>query len=270
MAEENILDTNESKLGTVIIGMLLIIAGFMVYNYFQGEPKVVEDISESETAESSENASEVESGEGLGASTGIYKVQEGDNLWKIAEKFYDDGFRWREIAGANSIPESEPTVELGQELIIPSEQGVTGEEGESIEEGVYLVKQGDSLWRIAEEKLGRGSAWKELARVNQIPEENPTITVGQSLIVSGFGGPETGDVLSSITAEKVDNEVKVTEMYTVESGDTLWGIAEKFYGDGILWNKIYDSSENNLSMYSPKTGSSYPLVHAGNVLVIPE
>jgi LysM repeat protein len=47
--------------------------------------------------------------------------------------------------------------------------------------------------------------------------------------------------------------------YTVESGDTLWAIAERFYGDGNKYQVIADAS-----------GISNPdLIHPGQVLTIP-
>lgn len=47
--------------------------------------------------------------------------------------------------------------------------------------------------------------------------------------------------------------------YTVEAGDTLWAIAERFYGDGSKYQAIADAS-----------GVSNPdLIHPGQVLTIP-
>ena len=47
--------------------------------------------------------------------------------------------------------------------------------------------------------------------------------------------------------------------YTVVSGDTLWAIAEKFYGDGNKYQQIADAS-----------GVANPdLIHPGQVLTIP-
>lgn len=40
--------------------------------------------------------------------------------------------------------------------------------------------------------------------------------------------------------------------YTVQKGDSLWKIAVKFYGKGILWKKIYDY--NNLKSTVIKVG----------------
>jgi nucleoid-associated protein YgaU len=50
-----------------------------------------------------------------------------------------------------------------------------------------------------------------------------------------------------------------TRTYTVESGDTLWAIAERFYGDGNKYQAIAEAS-----------GISNPdLIHPGEVLTIP-
>jgi nucleoid-associated protein YgaU len=47
--------------------------------------------------------------------------------------------------------------------------------------------------------------------------------------------------------------------YTVVSGDTLWAISERFYGDGAKYQVIADAS-----------GISNPdLIHPGQVLTIP-
>lgn len=51
----------------------------------------------------------------------------------------------------------------------------------------YVVKKGDSLWRIAERLLGDGRRWKELAAVNGI--QNPDmIRPGQVIRMPGAGG----------------------------------------------------------------------------------
>ncbi|MRI84105.1 MAG: peptidoglycan-binding protein LysM [Nitratiruptor sp.] len=39
-----------------------------------------------------------------------------------------------------------------------------------------------------------------------------------------------------------EKEVKV-EIYEIQKGDTLWAIAEKFYGDGNKWKKIYEDNK---------------------------
>ena len=53
-----------------------------------------------------------------------YKVSSGDTLWKIADKLYGDGEKWKVIYEANKDKLSSPgTIIPGQELIIPASGG---------------------------------------------------------------------------------------------------------------------------------------------------
>jgi hypothetical protein len=48
----------------------------------------------------------------------LYRVQPGDTLWTLAERFYGSGRRWQQIAQANSIPEGQGLVS-GSVIRIP-------------------------------------------------------------------------------------------------------------------------------------------------------
>lgn len=37
-----------------------------------------------------------------------------------------------------------------------------------------------------------------------------------------------------------------SETYTVASGDTLWAIAQRFYGNGNQWNRIYQANKDTI------------------------
>ena len=52
-----------------------------------------------------------------------------------------------------------------------------------------------------------------------------------------------------------------TQTYTVVSGDTLWGIARKYYGNGAEYPKIHEANRGVIS--NPN------LIHVGQVLTIP-
>jgi nucleoid-associated protein YgaU len=56
-----------------------------------------------------------------------------------------------------------------------------------------------------------------------------------------FSNVESG---SSATAPKTE-EAK-TEKYTVQSGDSLWAISERFYGNGNEWHKIYEANRGQI------------------------
>lgn len=52
------------------------------------------------------------------ANTRYYKVISGDTLWGISIKFYQTGFRWRDIANANGVTDPR-TLQVGMTLRIP-------------------------------------------------------------------------------------------------------------------------------------------------------
>jgi nucleoid-associated protein YgaU len=63
----------------------------------------------------------------------------------------------------------------------------------------------------------------------------------------------------SEAAPEAAPEPPATATYTVEAGDTLWAIAERFYGDGNKYQAIADAS----SVENPD------LIYPGQVLTIP-
>ena len=59
----------------------------------------------------------------------------------------------------------------------------------------------------------------------------------------------------------------VTEdSYTVQSGDTLWEIAEARYGTGFDWDKILEANKENIGFLP---NGSQALIEVGQVLVLP-
>ncbi|MCD7708802.1 MAG: LysM peptidoglycan-binding domain-containing protein [Clostridiales bacterium] len=65
----------------------------------------------------------------------------------------------------------------------------------------------------------------------------------------------------STASTRVDNS-SAPETYTVVSGDCLWNIAKKFYGDGSKYTTIYNANKSTI-------GSNPNLIYAGQVLTIP-
>lgn len=62
-------------------------------------------------------------------------------------------------------------------------------------------------------------------------------------------------------------------LYTVVSGDTLWGIARNFYGDGLRWQEIYnanaDTIESTAAQYGFGSSDNGHWIWPGEVFVIP-
>ena len=142
----------------------------------------------------------------------IYVVQDGDNLAKIAQKFYgmargNKTTNVNRIFQANSkLLKSADDIQVGQKLIIPllkDEAGSVFSGGlfERIKSTVggtrssatppakplpkqpsrqYIVREGDNLWRIADKQLGDGERFREIIKLNALEDED-YLTVGMSL-----------------------------------------------------------------------------------------
>ena len=61
--------------------------------------------------------------------------------------------------------------------------------------------------------------------------------------------------------------------HTIMSGDTLWGISRKYYGDGNKWKTIYDANktviENTAKKYGKSSSSNGHWIYPGTKLTIP-
>lgn len=147
-----------------------------------------------------------------------YVVQDGDNLAKIAQKFYgaeigNKTINVTRIFEANrGMLESPNDIHVGQKLIIPllkdeSESVFSRGLFERIKSTIgtqpssdmaptvlltklpasqpskqYVVCEGDNLWRIANKQLGDGERFREIIKLNDLKDED-YLTVGMRLKV---------------------------------------------------------------------------------------
>ncbi len=119
----------------------------------------------------------------------IYIVQEGDDLWHIAEKFYGSGFNAYDISVYNKLDPASP-IEKGQKLRIPlnikKRQPTVGETSSLstyktvYTEGKYVVQPGDSLSIIALKVYGDLYAWPRILQANNLASPD-LIEVGMIL-----------------------------------------------------------------------------------------
>ncbi len=175
-----------------------------------------------------------EGNNGMGPST-TYTVVRGDSLWSIGNRF---GVTVQQIRDANNL--TTDVLSVGQVLTIP---GVSDNEDEN--NGAvfyYTVERGDSLWSIARRF---GITVQEIRDANNLTSD--TLSVGQSLIIPGISSDE--DLEDNNGNETVPNT------YTVQSGDSLWSIANRF---GITVNDL--KTANSLTSN---------LLSVGQILVIP-
>ena len=156
-----------------------------------------------------------------GESQEIYTVKKGDSLWKIANKY---NTTVEKLKSANNLKTN--TLSVGQKLVIPS-ISVSPEVSDT-----YIVQKGDSLWSIANKF---NMTVSELKNLNNLT--NNLLSIGQVLKIKDSS-----------------NNEKTT--YTVQKGDSLWLIANKY---GITTEEL--KSYNNLTSN---------LLSIGQVLKIPQ
>ena len=145
-----------------------------------------------------------------GESQEIYTVKKGDSLWKIANKY---NTTVEKLKSANNLKTN--TLSVGQKLVIPS-ISVSPEVSDT-----YIVQKGDSLWSIANKF---NMTVSELKNLNNLT--NNLLSIGQVLKIKDSS-----------------NNGKTT--YTVQKGDSLWVIANK-YGITTEELKSYNNLKSNL------------------------
>ena len=177
---------------------------------------------------------------------------------------------------------SKPAAAMVKKTITPT-PAKTDAKVAADKKGAYVVKQGDTLWAIAEKEYKSGYNWVDIARVNKL--SNPdAIEVGSKLTlpkvqsqvttvtkVVAKATVMTPDEQNNKTSRKVElnkaamkqapsQTQKITgSIYTVVRGDNLWTISVRAYGDGYQWVKIAKANK----LVNPN------VIHRGNKFIIP-
>lgn len=136
-------------------------------------------------------------------STNVYTVQKGDSLYKIANEF---NTTVNKLIETNNL--STTNLSIGQKLVIPEN---------NINNSTYIVKKGDSLYKIANLF---GTTVDELTKLNNLSTTN--LSIGQKLMV-----PQDYNT------------------YTVQKGDSLYEIAGK-YNTSVSELKQLNNLNSNL------------------------
>lgn len=159
--------TTESYISMILGLLVVVVVGVLIFNFFQakrqeGKPKEGEVIT----------GEEIEAEEEISLPT-THQVAKEESLWMIAEKYFESGYNWVDIAKENNLFNPD-YLEVGQTLSIPKAEKrlpVTGEPtpaAPSISGEAYTVVRGDNLWNIALRAYGDGFAWTKIAEANNL------------------------------------------------------------------------------------------------------
>jgi len=88
------------------------------------------------------------------------------------------------------------------------------------------VQRGDSLWKLAQQILGRGGRWPELLAANRWIADPNQIRVGAQLKLPVAAA-------TSVSTRKASGNVNPA--ITVHKGDTLWKLAKVNLGRSSAW-----------------------------------
>jgi nucleoid-associated protein YgaU len=176
-------------------------------------PKKLLDVKKTEVAKGTKKG--VKTAPNKAVLPKVYVVEEGDSLAIIAKKFYG-GEEGNKAVNVSRIYEanrrnlkSADEIYVGQKLVIPllrssardkskiesifsprvfekvesiGKRYLWVEQQKEVQSKRYVVREGDSLWRIAAEKLGDGNRYREIAKLNtDILEYENSLAVGMQL-----------------------------------------------------------------------------------------
>ncbi|RJS61560.1 hypothetical protein CJ483_17160 [Bacillus sp. PK3_68] len=189
-------------------------------------------------------------------------VQSGDSLWKIANKY---GTTVEKIRQDNQLKTD--ALQIGQKLII-TPKGSTAKPGAGQKPAeqpkppapsgstvTHIVQSGDSLWKIANKY---GTTVEKIKQDNQL--KTNALQIGQKLIITPKGSaakPGAGQKPTEQPKPPAPSGSTVTHI--VQSGDSLWKIANKY---GTTVEKI--RQDNRLKTDALKIGQKLIITPKGS------
>ncbi|MCY8879665.1 LysM peptidoglycan-binding domain-containing protein [Bacillus spizizenii] len=145
------------------------------------------------------------------ASAQSIKVKKGDTLWDLSRK-YDTTIS--KIKSENNLRSD--IIYVGQTLSING-KSTSSKSSSSSSSSTYIVKSGDSLWKISKKY---GMTVSELKKLNGLKSD--LLRIGQVLKLKGSASS------SSSSSSSVSTSSSSTSTYKVKRGDSLSKIAKQY------------------------------------------
>lgn len=172
--------SNQSYLNLILGLLIILVAGVLVFNYLKKTQPALGPAQQISLEDQTQKDTEP------GSLPGKYTVKDGDTLFKIAEAYYKDGWKFAKIAEENKLVNAD-VIAIGQVLNLPKiDEGSSQAEalgtggatnstiwGDKIEGDTYKVEEGDWLSKIAGRAYGDITAYDKIAKANNI--SNPDV-----------------------------------------------------------------------------------------------
>ncbi len=170
-----------------------------------------------------------------------YIVKSGDSLWTIAKR-YNIGVI--ELANANGIGR-DAVLKVGQKLIVPvkaqTAMPTLPAMPSAVEGATYTIARGDTLSEIALRFKVSADAIKKANNM-----QNSTIIAGKKIIIPGMTSAQIGAAAPMAKSASTQSTAPKGGSYTVQSGDSLSVIANRFgvtVANLMTWNNMSDAKK---------------------------
>ncbi|MGR3343938.1 MAG: LysM peptidoglycan-binding domain-containing protein, partial [Paracoccaceae bacterium] len=117
-----------------------------------------------------------------------------------------------------------------------------------------LKIEADGRWRAPLPQIDTGVY---TLRIDEVDESGTVV----SRVETPFKREEPSILAALETGEAPDDGIRLT-LVTVQKGNTLWGIASKAYGEGILYVRVFEANHHRIR--------DPDLIYPGQVFTIPE
>ena len=204
--------------------------GLTRYDVYTGTSSTNQNQQNSNAANSSQHESQISAGNG-NQIPDTYTVKAGDSLWGISQTY---GTTVNNLKQINNL--SSNVIYVGQVLKLKQQSSSTSNQAPQSTADTYTVQSGDTLWGIANT---HDTTVNNLKQINDLTSD--TIYVGQVLKLKQQSNSTSNQAPQS-----------TADTYTVQSGDTLWGIAN-----------THDTTVNNLKQINDLTSDT---IYVGQIL----
>ena len=130
---------------------------------------------------------------------------------------------------------------------------------------IHKVKPNDNLFKLSRKYFGDEAKWHKIYEANRGNMSSPNaLYIGQELLIPEITLAKKVTLSMEVPLKKrQDSEMSIkTTEHTVVSGDTLYHLARKYYGDEAKWHKIYEENEDTIE--------NERSLEEGQILIIPE
>ncbi|MFC8817823.1 LysM peptidoglycan-binding domain-containing protein [Streptomyces rochei] len=143
---------------------------------------------------------------------------------------------------------------------------------------LHTVRPGESLWSIAEQELGDGEKWRQIAALNegramadgQVFHANSFLRAGWQLQMPADQAFEGGDRLQLAARTAADTETSSVHTVTVKEGDSLSKIAQETLGDNGQWPDLFDASRGKPQPEGLPAITDPDVIHPGQQITVPD